>query len=476
MTNSNLLKNNAIPAELSTRSTNLNEPPIISSLAHVPQDHISQDHISQDIDEPPTTSTGEPSEMLRQRVPEDSTSGTSLVVAEVVGLPEVQAVIATELPTTAKVSKKLPWYRWPDWLFARSLDLFSLLLILAIVAAVPIVQLASLGYILVAAGNLAQGDPWRRAFPGLRMAGKLGTFALIAGILWIPVYFVNDLSYSAQLLQPSSSTAKSWRLGAFLLTFAWVTHVGWAAMRGGRWWHFLWPAPVRFIVRIFRPSTWRETSSRLYDTVASLHFTRLWWIGARAAAGALLWIAVPVSMMIVGERAENFPGAGFVGFLGAVAMIAIMFYLPFSQIQFAVDNRFASIFDFRRVRRRFLYAPWAHAISLLLLCLLCIPLYLLRIEAAPAELLWAPSLVFILLMFPAKLALGAAIGYAEGRQHRRNLRKRHWTLRWPARMVAFTSVLIYVGALYVAQLVAGQGAYVMYFQHAFLVPAPLISS
>ncbi|MEZ6078461.1 MAG: hypothetical protein R3C56_23160 [Pirellulaceae bacterium] len=36
--------------------------------------------------------------------------------------------------------------------------------------------------------------------------------------------------------------------------------------------------------------------------------------------------------------------------------------------------------------------------------------------------------------------------------------------------------LLYVGALCLAQLVAGQGALVMYFQHAFLVPAPLISS
>ena len=46
--------------------------------------------------------------------------------------------------------------------------------------------------------------------------------------------------------------------------------------------------------------------------------------------------------------------------------------------------------------------------------------------------------------------------------------------RWPARFLGLASVLIYVGFLYVAQLVASQGAFVMYFQHAFLVPVPLL--
>ena len=108
----------------------------------------------------------------------------------------------------------------------------------------------------------------------------------------------------------------------------------------------------------------------------------------------------------------------------------------------------------------------------MLLCLLCIPLYILRIEATPAELLWAPSLVFVWFMFPAKLLLGAAMGYAAGRQ-RKMLPVRHWLLRWPARGVALASVLLYVGSLYVAQVIAGQGALVMVFQHAFLIPAPL---
>lgn len=380
------------------------------------------------------------------------------------------------LPTPERRSSQLRWYQRPAWAIGRSWDLASLCTLLAIVSAIPVIQFAGLGYLLTASANLASRKPWASSFPGLRLAGKLGTFFLLTTLTWLPVWLVKDLSYSAQLLQPGSQLAALWRIAAFGVTGLWVTHVFWAAMRGGRWWHMLWPAPIRFLKEIWRPSTWSRTSESLYELVSSLQFPKLWWLGARAAVGALLWIIVPVSMMIIGQRAYDFQPAAIVGFVGAVGMIVVMLYLPFLQIQMAMDNRLASFLSLRTVRKRFLYAPWAHAISLLLLCLMCIPLYLLRIEATPAELLWAPSLVFVIFMLPAKVLLGAAIGYAEGRQHAHGRPIRHWTLRWPARFVGFVAVLIYVGGLYVAQLVAGQGALVMYFQHAFLVPAPLISS
>ncbi len=89
---------------------------------------------------------------------------------------------------------------------ARGFDITGVLL--AIVAAAPVLQFASLGYILLyAAGRLANGARWRDAFPGLRSAGKIGTFALLAGLSWIPIYILTDLAYSAQLLQPNSVTA-----------------------------------------------------------------------------------------------------------------------------------------------------------------------------------------------------------------------------------------------------------------------------
>ncbi len=363
------------------------------------------------------------------------------------------------------------WYVWPFWLLGRTWDIVSLSVLLAVVAAAPLLQFASLGYILFAAGRLANGQSWQSALPGLRTAGKLGTFALLAAISWLPIYVLTDLAYSAQLLDPNSSSARGWRLGAFLIAAIWVVHIGWAAMRGGRWWHFVWPAPLKFVRTIWRPSHWSRSSDWLYDFVASLQFPKLWWLGARASVGALLWTCVPVSMMIIGMRAQDFAAAPLVGLIGAIAMTCVMLYLPLLQVRMAAKNRFSEIFNVLAIRQSFMRAPWFCAMGLLALCGLAIPLYLLRIEATPSEFVWAPSLVFVALMMPAKLLIGAALGYADKRE---NLR--HWMLRWPAFAVVMISVVSYVGALYFAQIIAWQGAPVMYFQHALLVPAPFISS
>ncbi len=191
----------------------------------------------------------------------------------------------------------------------------------------------------------------------------------------------------------------------------------------------------------------------------------LWWLGFRAAVGALLWLAIPVSLMIIGLRADQLEIAGLVGLVGAISLTWVMLYLPFLQILMAEQNRFRAIFKVREVRRRFRHAPLAMGLSLIALFALSLPLYLLRIEATPDQLTWMPSLFFVGLMFPSKLALGAAMGYGARRP-----RPRNFVLRWSSRLLCLAASLTYVGALYIAQFVAWQGIYVMYFQHAVLVP------
>lgn len=360
--------------------------------------------------------------------------------------------------------------KFPFWLAGSCLDLFSLLVLLSIVAAVPVLQLASLGYLLMAGGRLASGQPWRTALPGLRLAGKLGVYGLWAGLLFLPIILIQDLAQSAQILQPNSSTAAGWRVGAVLVAMFWLVHIGWAAMRGGRWWHFLWPGPLKFVTNIWRPKTWSKASDQLYDLVVGLQLPKLWWLGARATLGVLLWLVIPASMMIIGQRAPaNI--APLIGLIGASLMIWVMYYLPFLQMLFVKTGKLSSFLAIGQVRRNYAYAPWAHFIALLILSAFAIPLYLLRIEDPPRELMWAPSLIFALLILPSKLLIGWAVGYAERRQSL-GMPKRRWFVRWPAHLLGLGPIAFYVGALYVAQLVAKLGAPVMYLQHAFLVPSP----
>ncbi len=364
------------------------------------------------------------------------------------------------------------WAMKVGWCVGRLWDLMSLLVLLSVFSAIPVVQFAALGYILRGAGNLASGRVWPAALPGLSIAGRFGMFATLASVAWLPVWLIADLAYSAQLLEPGSRAAAAWRFVAFCASGGWVVYVTWCAVRGGRWWHFLWPAPILFIQRVWRPSTWSDASERLYQWITSLQFPTLWWLGARATAGALLWTALPVTMMIIGQRVSA-PGVGLIGLIGALLMMGVFLYLPFLQIQLAITNRFLAMFDVVKVRKEFRFAPLAYALGLMALGLLSIPLYLLRIEMPPRELQWMISLVFVLFSLPCKLVLGVAIGYGLRRRAILQGKPRHWTFRWTGRLLGVASALIYVGALYFGQLIANQGALGMYFQHAFLTPAPM---
>ncbi len=362
------------------------------------------------------------------------------------------------------LARRLLW-SWPAGLLGGLWNLMSLTVLLAIVAAIPIVQLVSLGYLLRAAANLSAGQPWRTALPGAVLAGRILTFALFAALMWLPVWLVTDLSYSVQLLRPGTAQATVWRALAFAVAFGWLAHVTWAAMRGGRWWHLLWSRPIRFVCEIWRPRTWSRAADDLWSLFERSRCVELWWLGLRAALGAFVWLAIPVSLMIIGLRAEHIEIHALLGLIGAISLTWVMLYLPFLQILMAERNRYAEVFNVREVRRRFRHAPLAMGLSLIALFALSIPLYLLRIEATPEQLTWLPSLFFVALMFPSKLLLGAAMGYGARRPKPRN-----FVLRWSARLLCVAASLTYVGALYIAQFVAWQGVYVMYFQHAVLVP------
>ncbi len=146
----------------------------------------------------------------------------------------------------ARFGNEIVW-NWPAATLAAIWDLSGLTVLLAVVAVVPLIQLVSLGYLLRAAANLSSGQPWRTALPGVRLAGRLVTFAMLTALLWLPVLLVTDLSYSVQLLRPGTAQAAAWRVAAFIVASVWLMWVAWAAMRGGRWWHVLWPQPLRFI-------------------------------------------------------------------------------------------------------------------------------------------------------------------------------------------------------------------------------------
>jgi len=351
-----------------------------------------------------------------------------------------------------------------------------LVLLLSVVATIPILQFASLGYMLESASRISRGLPLRSCFPGSETARRIVLVGFFLAISWLPVWLVTDWGYSAELMDPGSVFALRIRIGARLLAVLWIVWSGWAIFRGGRWYHFLWPAPKRFVTTIFQPDAWRQLEDRLWNLVVSLRVAYLMKMGFYASIGALIWLLIPAALIIVAlnggadrpSDGSNPEGVlGLIGLVGAISMWWVLQKLPFLQIHMVNEGKLRSILDRTAIRNAFRRAPWAFSTAIVVLVLLSIPLYPLRIELIPSQLRWALALFFVLLMFPTKLLAGWAL-----RRSNNRTKPVHWFWRWIAWIPMVGSIAIYVGVLYLAKFALWEGAASILLQHAFLPPVP----
>jgi hypothetical protein len=283
----------------------------------------------------------------------------------------------------------------------------------------------------------------------------------------LPVRFVADLAYSAQIIDPGGRTAAGWRIGLFVLIGLTALHIGLACARGGRLRYFFWPFNfVWVILRLLRGGYYTEARDAVWDTTVSLRLPYYLSLGFRGFVGALAWLVLPVTLIALGRL----PGSlsPLLGFFGALMLALVLVYLPFLQMRLAMTNRLSAVFEFFEARRNFQRAPWAFAFSFVITLLFAIPLYLLKIEMVPREAAWLPSLVFIAFIFPARLLIGWALGRAVHRST-----PRHWFFRWTGRLPFLPAAgFFYVLIVFFTQYTSWNGVWSLYKQHAFLVPVP----
>jgi hypothetical protein len=314
----------------------------------------------------------------------------------------------------------------------------------------------------------------------LRSAGRIGLAASAVFVAALPVQLLVHWESVAVLITPGSDQAGLLRAAAFLAAFAGVGYLLWAVARGGRWYHFLWPQPLRWLREGWRLRTYRELPDRLWDFTASLQLPRFFWLGTRGAVGTLVWL-IPAMVIIAANRNGETGLAGVVGVVALLALGVVLLYLPMLQAHFAAENRLAALFQVGRVRRLFCYAPWCWLIAMTLgLVLLPIPLYLLKIEATPQEVVWLPTFVFVGFMLPARVAQGLAlrrsrriaIEYGDGAVKPRGA----WNLisRWTVRLLMPAVVAIYLLFVTLSQYTSWDGLQTWVQQHAVLIPIPFL--
>jgi hypothetical protein len=350
-----------------------------------------------------------------------------------------------------------------EWIFG----LASLVVILSTLAAWPLVQLLTLGYLLESSARVAQSGRLRDGFVGVRRAAHIGGMALGIWLALVPAWIIGQLATSADLIDPGSRIARNWRTVLGAVTIITFLHVAVACARGGRLRHFLWPFGHSFWLfrRLNESGLYTQTRDAVWSYLAELRLLHYFRLGLVGFLGTLAWLVVPALLIAAGGRQP------LLGIAGGLVLAIIVPFLPFLQVHYAVEGRVRSLFSPGAIRQRFRRAPWAFAFALLALLVgAAIPLNLLKIEMISRDAAWLPSLVFVIFLAPARLLTG----WAYARSARRE-QPRHWLLRWMGRLAIVPAAFLYVLVVFLAQYTSWEGVTSLYDQHAFLLPVPFLN-
>jgi hypothetical protein len=328
------------------------------------------------------------------------------------------------------------------------------------VAAIPVVQLLSLGYLLEAEGRVARTGRLRGSLPGLDLMARVGGAAWGAFFVFLPALLLLDFWRDAVLLDPAAPAARDLRVatfGAFVLAGGETVM---ALARGGRFRLFFRPiANARWsIARLRAGGAVSATASSCVAFVKALRLGHYFQLGLKGFVAALAWLALPTALLALGVKAPP------LGLLGGVALALAVIPLPLLQARLAAEGRLSAGFELRAVWRRFRAAPISALVALVLTLVLAVPPYALKVELIPRDARWLPAVVILALVLPAKLAAGKA--YARGaRETRANV-----LLRCASTVVALPLAGAYVGFLFVTLFFEWRGAASLFEQHAFLLP------
>ena len=339
---------------------------------------------------------------------------------------------------------------------------------LALLATIPLLQILTLGYFLEASRRVATSGRWRDGCVGIDKAARIGSIVLGSWLALWPARILSGYWYHATLIDPGSNRSRTLYNWLIVLTVVTVMHVVWAWFRGGRLRDFLWPAPFRLFRQVSRKETYRQARDRLWEFVLSLRLPYYFMLGLRGFLGAMAWLLLPLLLCIGGTTLP--PGIALLsGLLGYLLLTLVLLVLPFLQTQFACQQTWSSMFDWRTTRTLFRHAPIAFWFSFTITLLFAIPLYLLKLELTPREVLILPSLVFVVFSWPARVLCGWAVGRAQ-----RQKLPRIFVSRWFARLSIIPTAAIYALVVFLTRYTSWYGTWSLLEQHAFLVPVPFL--
>ncbi|HLJ12314.1 MAG TPA: hypothetical protein VKU82_14055 [Planctomycetaceae bacterium] len=353
------------------------------------------------------------------------------------------------------------------WLIRSLFGIASLILLLAVIAAIPIVNFLALGYLLEVEGRLARSGRFRDAFPLIDLAPRLGSIVLGIWVWVFPLRLLSHAAADARLIDPGSRADLGLHFLVQALALALTVHLCLALARGGSLGCFVRPIKnVRWLWKRLREGNyWARASSAVRDFIAGLRLRHHFLLGLKGYLGAMIWLAIPTALFAATNKTEG--GPIVVTLIGGVLLMLVLSWVPFLQAHYAAENRFGAMFELKKVRKLYLNAPFSWLITMLVTLAFALPMYLFKVALPPSDMLWMETIVFIASIYPAKVLTGWAYHRAKAREKRA-----FFGLRWFSRLILLPLLVLYVFLLFFTQFIGEHGKGVLFEHHPFLLPAP----
>lgn len=402
-----------------------------------------------------------------------------IVLEQTPTLDDVAEPTGSEEPAAHEVDPAGPWTIPPfphplrsplraiGWIGARLFGIASLVLVLGIVAAVPILGFYSLGYLLDAEGRIGRSGRIRDGFPLLAIAPRLGGMLTAIGLFLLPVILLNGAARDAVVIDPDSPATARMETLAGVVTVLTMVHLCLSLARGGRFTNFLRPIKnVRWLWTRWREHDYWDTAERnVGEFVARLRLRELWWLGLRGFGVATLWLVIPSA--ILAATPDRPGGALVVGLIGSVLLGIVFSWVPILQARFAVEDRFHAGRELSAARASFRRAPLCWLLAMFVVYAFSLPLYLFRIPELPVDARWLVTIVFVATIWPTRFLTGWAYAKAADRQ-----KDAHWLWQWGCWVLLAAVITAYVFLLFFTPFVVERGHADRFFHHAFQLPSP----
>lgn len=357
------------------------------------------------------------------------------------------------------------------WTIHVAFGAICLILILAILAAIPGFNILTLGYLIDPQRRVARTGRLRDGFPLMTLAPRLGVIVFFSILLLIPVRLhATRTSDAAVILGESHERVIQMSSNLRILQYVVAAHLILAIARGGTVGCFLRPIKnVIWVSRKVLSSKGRSEMSVGLEQVLELvrpvhHFL----IGLKAFFGAVFWLIVPAGLMVAYSAPNRTsPLYGLLSFLGVVIMIPVTAWLPLLQVHQAVTGKFRSIFTISAARRVIRNAPLSWMLTTVLMYAMTFPLYLAKIRLLPADAMLLLTPFFIILTYPARILVAWA--YHRGMAQDQIA---GFPLRWGIRLVMLPLLFAHAGFLFVTPTISELGKNAPLESQAFLGPVP----